>query len=85
MAYPFSYISIKMLNGFGKSYYALAFNIVKIICELILMWFLIDMLPEGASILIGIIFGEVLFSIVYYIALKMLFKRFEKNKEFVVT
>ena len=84
MVYPFSYISIKMLNGFGKSYYALVFNILKVISELILIFFLSDIFPNGASILIGITLGEFLFSMLYYITLKILFKRFEKNKDSLV-
>ena len=72
MVYPFSYISIKMLNGFGKSYYALVFNILKVISELILIFFLSDIFPNGASILIGITFGEFLFSMLYYITLMFL-------------
>lgn len=73
-----------MLNGFGKSYYALVFNILKVISELILIFFLSDIFPNGASILIGITLGEFLFSMMYYITLKILFKRFEKNKESLV-
>ena len=84
MVYPFSYISIKVLNGFGKSYYALVFNILKVIFELLFIFFLSNIFPNGASVLIGITLGEVLFSIVYYITLKILFKRFEKNKESLV-
>lgn len=84
MVYPFSYISIKVLNGFGKSYYALVFNILKVIFELLFILFLRNIFPNGASVLIGITLGEVLFSIVYYITLKILFKRFEKNKESLV-
>ena len=70
-----------MLNGFGKSYYALCFNILKYSSEIILMVVLMDILPDGASILVGITAGEILFSIVYYLTLKILFKRFEENKD----
>lgn len=86
MSYPFSYISIKMLNGFGKSYYALVFNILKMVCEIIMMILLVDILPDGACILVGITLGEIMFSIIYYATLKLMFVRFEKNKdELVVT
>ncbi|WP_296798124.1 MATE family efflux transporter [uncultured Methanobrevibacter sp.] len=81
MVYPFSYISSKMLNGFGKSYYALCFNILKYSSEIILMIVLVDILPDGACVLVGITVGEILFSIVYYLTLKILFKRFEENKD----
>ena len=86
MSYPFSYISIKMLNGFGKSYYALVFNILKMVCEIVMMILLVDILPDGACILVGITLGEIMFSIIYYATLKLMFVRFEKNKdELVVT
>ncbi len=84
MVYPFSYISSKMLNGFGKSYYALCFNILKVLGEILLMVALIDILPDGACILVGIMLGEILVSIVFYITLKILFKRFEENKDTLV-
>ncbi len=42
---------------------------------------LIDILPDGACILVGITAGEILFPIVYYLTLKILFKRFEENKD----
>ena len=84
MVYPFSYISSKMLNGFGKSYYALCFNILKFISEILLMMGLADILTDGACILVGITLGEILSAIVFYIALKILFKRFEENKDTLV-
>ena len=43
-----------------------------------------DILSDGASILLGITVGEILVSIIYYIALKVLFKRFEENKDNLV-
>ena len=84
MVYPFSYISSKMLNGFGKSYYALCFNILKFIVEILFMVGLADILTDGACILVGITLGEILSAIVFYIALKILFKRFEENKDTLV-
>ena len=84
MVYPFSYISSKMLNGFGKSYYALCFNIFKFLIEILFMMALVDILTDGACILVGITLGETLSAIIYYVALKILFKRFGENKDTLV-
>ena len=81
MVYPFSYISAKMLNGFGKSIYALIFNVLKIVLQIILINFLLDAFPEGVSVLVGLTLGEIIFSAVYFITLKLLLKRFDSHKD----
>ena len=58
--------------------------ILKYSSEIILMIVLIDILPDGACILVGITAGEILFPIVYYLTLKILFKIFEENKDTLV-
>ena len=81
MVYPFTHVSSKMLNGFGKSIYALIFSILGIITQIALMMILMDILPKGMCILVGITLGELIIGMVYFITLKLLLKRFKANKE----
>ena len=78
---PFSMISSKMLDGFGKSLYSLAFTAIKIIFEIILIYSLSTFLDDASCVLIGIIISEIIFAIVYYIFLNYLFNNFDKKYE----
>ncbi|AMD16995.1 hypothetical protein TL18_02525 [Methanobrevibacter sp. YE315] len=77
LAIPFSMISSKMLDGFGKSMYSLLFTCIKIIFELILIYALSIYLNNASCVLIGILVAEILAAIAYYLFLRHLFKNFE--------
>lgn len=88
LSIPFSIISSKMLDGFGKSMYSLLFTLLKIAIETALIYVLNIMLSNGSCVLIGITVTEIIFAIVYYVFLRYLFKNFDKkyeNKEVVKT
>lgn len=73
---PISTISAKMLDGFGKSMYSLMFTINKVIFEVALIVFLANTMSNGACVLIGILFSEILSSIIYYLFIRYLFNNF---------
>lgn len=88
LSIPFSIISSKMLDGFGKSMYSLLFTVIKILLETALIYVLNILLANGSCVLIGITTTEIIFAIVYYVFLRYLFKNFDKkyeNKEVVKT
>ena len=88
LSIPFSIISSKMLDGFGKSMYSLLFTFIKIGLETGLIYVLNNMLANGNCVLIGITVTEIIFAIVYYVFLRYLFKNFDKkyeNKDVVKT
>ena len=77
---PFSMISGKMLDGFGKSMYSLLFTVVKIGLEVAFIYGLyITLLPDGSCVLIGLTISEILSAIIYYVFLRHLFKNFDKE------
>ena len=79
LSIPFSMISSKMLDGFGKSMYSLLFTLIKIVFETVLIYALSILLKDGSCVLIGILISEIIFSIVYYLFLKYLFKNFDEK------
>ena len=81
LSIPFSIISSKMLDGFGKSMYSLLFTFMKIGFETGLIYVLDNMLANGSCVLIGITITEIIFAIVYYVFLRYLFKNFDKKYE----
>lgn len=81
LAVPFSMISSKMLDGFGKSMYSLFFTVAKIGLESFLIYVLYITLSNGSCVLIGIAISEIVFSFVYYFFLRYLFKNFDKEYE----
>ena len=88
LSIPFSIISSKMLDGFGKSMYSLLFTLLKIGIETGLIYVLNIMLANGSCVLIGITVTEIIFAIVYYVFLRYLFNNFDRkyeNKEVVKT
>ena len=77
---PFSMISGKILDGFGKSMYSLFFTVVKIGLEVAFIYGLyITLLPDGGCVLIGITISEIISAIIYYVFLRHLFKNFDKE------
>ena len=85
---PFSVISSKMLDGFGKSLYSLLFTALKIGVEIGLIQVLYNLLSNGSCVLIGITITEIIFALVYYLFLRYLFNNFDRkyeNKEVVKT
>ena len=85
MIYPVYYISAKILDGMGKSYYSLAYNIVRIVVEVGLILLLKEILGNGACVLVGIAIGEIVYSSLYIITFKILFKRFKEHRDELVT
>ena len=88
LSIPFSIISSKMLDGFGKSMYSLLFTCIKIGLETALIFVLNIMLANANCVLIGITVTEIIFAIVYYVFLRYLFKNFDRkyeNKDVVKT
>lgn len=88
LSIPFSIISSKMLDGFGKSMYSLLFTCIKIGLITCLIYVLNNMLSNGSCVLIGITIAEIIFAIVYYVFLRYLFDNFDEkyeNKEVVKT
>ena len=79
LAVPFSMISSKMLDGFGKSMYSLLFTAIKIFLEIGLIYVLGVVLNNASSVLISIIITEVTMGIVYYLFLRYLFKHFDEK------
>lgn len=77
LSIPFSMISSKMLDGFGKSVYSLVFTFVKIILEMFLIYELSILLNSGSCVLIAMIISEVIFAIVNYAFLRYIFKHFD--------
>ena len=88
LSIPFSIISSKMLDGFGKSMYSLLFTCIKIGLITCLIYVLNNMLSNGSCVLIGITIAEIIFAIVYYVFLRYLLNNFDEkyeNKEVVKT
>ena len=81
LAIPFSIISSKMLDGFGKSMYSFALTLRKIVFEMLLISQLYNMTHHGNAVLIGITVTEVVFAIIYYLFLRYLFKNFNQIYE----
>ena len=63
---PAALISGKILDGLGKSYYALFFKILKKAFEIIVIMFLVANF-KGSSILIAFVASELIFACVYYL------------------
>ena len=75
---PFSMISAKMLDGFGKSMYSLLFTVVSIVMEIGLVY-LLFVLSVNHCVLIGMTAVEVIAAIIYYLFLRYLFRNFTKK------
>ena len=77
-----SMITSKMLDGFGKSYYNLLFTGLLIVLQVVVISIIDTVLLHGDSVLIGILISEVISTAIYYVFLRYMFRRFEKqNKE----
>ena len=79
LAIPFSMISSKMLDGFGKSIYSLLLTFIKVIFEMCLIYGLSILLSSGSCVLIGIMISEIASSIVYCLFLRYLFRNFDEK------
>ncbi|WP_296866399.1 MATE family efflux transporter [uncultured Methanobrevibacter sp.] len=69
-----SEMSEKVLDGMGKSYYALVLTVGVIIYEILLVSLLKPIFTSGVCVLLGILIGEVTLAIVYYALFKYLSK-----------
>ena len=79
LSVPFSIISSKMLDGFGKSMYSLLFTGVKIVLDICLIYVLNLVFNNASSVLISLVLSEVAMSITYYLFLRYLFRNFDKK------
>ena len=79
LSIPFSMISSKMLDGFGKSMYSLLFTFIKIMFEVVLIYGLSLILSDGSCVLIGLIISEAVMAVVYYHFLEKMFNNFDEN------
>ncbi len=81
---PFSEISEmseKVLDGMGKSYYALVLTVGIIIYEILLVSLLEPIFTSGLCVLLGILIGEVTLAIIYYVIFRHLAKTHGKIKK----
>ena len=69
-----SEMSEKVLDGMGKSYYALILTVGVIIYEILLVLLLEPIFTSGVCVLLGILIGEVTFAIVYHALFRHLSK-----------
>ena len=76
---PFSMISLKMLDGFGKSMYSLYITFIKIVLGMGIIYVLNLIFSSGYCVLIGIVVSEIVISFVYYSFLRYLFKNFDEH------
>ena len=75
---PFSMISSKMLDGFGKSLYSLLFTILGIGMEMGLVYVLFVMSVDHC-VLFGVTVSEVIIALIYFLFLKYLFRNFKRK------
>lgn len=78
LSIPFSIISSKMLDGFGKSMYSLVLTFLKIVLEMLMISQLHHITGSGNCVLIGITISEILFATIYYMFLRYLFNNFDE-------
>ena len=79
---PFNEISViseKMLDGMGKSYHELILTVGIIIYEIAIVTLLAPIFKHGVCVLLGILIGEVTFGIAYYVLLRYLLNKSEKD------
>ena len=76
---PISIISAKMLDGFGKSIYSMMLLVIKIAIEVAAICILSNIIPDGMSVLIGILITEIIGAILYYLFLRYLFNNFDEE------
>ena len=81
IATPFSMISAKMLDGFGKSMYTLLFTVLKVFGEIIFMIVFYSILGDGRAIFIPMIIWEIITATLYCLFLRYLFRNFERTYE----
>lgn len=74
-------ITSKMIDSFGKSYYNIVFTFLLILFEVGLISLIREKFPYGSSVLIGIAIALMISTIIYYIFLRYLFRKFEKQNE----
>lgn len=69
----------KMLDAFGKSYYNLIAAIIFILLQIGLIYGLDFILPNGSSVLVGILIAQVIMAVFYEIFLRFIYKKTEKQ------
>ncbi len=68
-----------VLAGLGKSYYSLALEISKNILMVVLMLTLKNVLSGANTIFVSSTICEVLFALIFFICLKLLIKKLNRN------
>lgn len=79
IAFPFYYLSSMVLAGFGKSYYSFLFEISKNIFTVVLLLYLKNVLSGVYCILVSSTISEILFALIFFMFLKLLFKKFNRD------
>ena len=77
--FPFYYLSSMVLAGLGKSYYSLVLEISKNILMVVLMLTLKNVLSGANTIFVSSTICEVLFALIFFICLKLLIKKLNRN------
>ena len=75
---PFTIVSSKMLDGFGKSMYSLFFIFIKL-CVQCAVIYVLNMQGISHCVLIGVTVSEVLSAIIFYAFLRYLFRNFDEK------
>ena len=77
----FMVVTSKMLDAFGKSYYNLIFTVILMILQAGSIYLLDSILPNGSSVLVGILLSQVIISIMVSLFLRHTFNKLEKQLE----
>ena len=72
-------MSSKMLDGFGKSYYNLIFTVILMGLQTASIYLLDGVLPNGSSVLVGILLSQLVISIIVSLFLGHTFNCFERQ------
>ena len=79
-----SKLSVKMLDGLGKSYHSLILTNGMIIFEMILILLLAPVLTSGVCILVGMLLTELIFAIIYLAVVRSILNGENKLEEDLV-
>ena len=74
-------ITSKTIDSFGKSHYNLLFTVLLVLFEVGMILVFREIFTNGFSVLLGIATAQAISVAAYYIFLRHLFNKFEKQKE----
>ena len=72
-------MSARVVDGMGKSYYSLIITVLSIVTQIILISLLAPVLTSGLCVLVGIALTYTIVAAVYFVLIKIMFRRNEKN------